>query len=63
MANSIEVLSRILAGPAIPTVPIFDTFVMLTEDSTDARQNWDKSAEVSSTEFLCQVGESVIKHV
>ncbi|XP_021913998.1 integrator complex subunit 8 isoform X2 [Zootermopsis nevadensis] len=55
VANSIEVLSRILAGPAIPTVPIFDTFVMLTEDSTDARQNWDKSAEVSSTEFLCQL--------
>jgi hypothetical protein len=33
---------------------------MLTEDSTDAQQNWDKSAEVSSAEFLCQVGEFVL---
>jgi hypothetical protein len=61
VANSIEVLSRIVAGTAIPTVPVFDTFVMLTEDSTDVRQNWDKSAEVSFTEFLCQVGEFIIK--
>jgi hypothetical protein len=34
---------------------MFDTFVMLTEDSTDAQQNWDRCAQISSTEFLCQV--------
>jgi hypothetical protein len=60
VANSIAVLSHIVNGSAVPTVPVFDTFVMLTEDSTDAQQNWDKSAEVSSAEFLCQVGELVL---
>jgi hypothetical protein len=60
VANSIAVLTRVVAGTAVPTVPVFDTFVMLTEDSTDARQNWDKSVQISAVEFLCQVGESVI---
>jgi hypothetical protein len=50
-----------VSGTAVPTVPVFDTFVMLTEDSTDAQQNWDKCAEVSSAEFLCQVSEFVVK--
>jgi hypothetical protein len=58
--SSIAVLSRIVAGTAVPTVPVFDTFVMLTEDSTDVRQNWDKSVQISSVEFLCQVSEFVI---
>jgi hypothetical protein len=60
VANSIAVLTRIVAETAVPTVPVFDTFMMLTEDSTDARQNWDKNVHISSVEFLCQVGESVI---
>lgn len=60
VANSITVLSHIVAGTAVPTVPVYDTFVVLTEDSTDARQNWDKSVQISSVEFLCQVGKSVI---
>lgn len=55
VANSIAVLSHVVSGTAVPTVPVFDTFVMLTEDSTDAQQNWDKCAEVSSAEFLCQL--------
>jgi hypothetical protein len=63
VANSIAVLSRIVAATAVPTIPVFDTFVMLTEDSSDTHQSWDKSSEVSSTEFLCQVGESVSKHM
>jgi hypothetical protein len=58
--SSIAVLSRIVAGTAVPTVPVFDTFVMLTEDSSDVRQNWDKSVQISSVEFLCQVSESVV---
>jgi len=58
--SSIAVLSRIVAGTAVPTVPMFDTFVMLTEDSSDVRQNWDKSVHISSVEFLCQVSESVM---
>jgi hypothetical protein len=62
VANSIAVLSRVAGGSAVPTVPLFDTFVMLTEDSTDARQNWDKSAEVPAIEFLCQVSKSVDKY-
>ena len=60
MDSSIAVLSRIVAGTAVPTVPVFDTFVMLTEDSSDVRQNWDKSVQISSVEFLCQVSESVV---
>jgi hypothetical protein len=60
VANSIAVLSHVAAGTAVPTVPEYDTFVMLTEDSTDAQQNWDNSAHVSSAEFLCQVGAFVL---
>jgi hypothetical protein len=60
VTNSTAVLSHIVTGTAVPTVPVFDTFVMLTEDSIDAQQNWDKGAEVSSAEFLCQVGLLVL---
>ncbi|KAJ4428910.1 hypothetical protein ANN_25904 [Periplaneta americana] len=55
VSNSIAVLSRVVSLNTVPTVPVFETFVMLTEDSTDARQNWDKSAQVSGTEFFCQL--------
>jgi hypothetical protein len=55
VANSIAVRTCIVAGTAVPTVPIFDSFVVLTEDNTDAWQNWDKSVQISSVEFYARL--------
>lgn len=38
-----------------PKVLSFDTFQMLTEDSTEIKQNWENMCSVNIDEFKCQV--------
>lgn len=38
-----------------PKVLSFDTFQMLTEDSTEVKQNWENMYLVNIDEFKCQV--------
>lgn len=54
--NSVSVLNTILQMPDIkPKVLSFDTFQMLTEDSTEIKQNWENMYLVNIDEFKCQV--------
>lgn len=54
--NSVSVLNAILQMSDIkPKIPSFDTFQMLTEDSTEIKQNWENMYLVNIDEFKCQV--------
>ncbi|GLH06860.1 Integrator complex subunit 8 [Gryllus bimaculatus] len=52
--NSVELLSSQESVPP-PSVPVFETFIGLTEDSLHVKQDWDKGIKISSQEFLCQI--------
>lgn len=54
--NSVSALNAILQMSDIkPKVLSFDTFQMLTEDSTEVKQNWENMCPVNIDEFKCQV--------
>lgn len=54
--NSVSVLNTILQISDIkPKIPSFDTFQMLTEDSTEVKQNWENMCLVNIDEFKCQI--------
>lgn len=54
--SSVSALNNILQMTDIkPKVLSFDTFQMLTEDSTEIKQNWENMYPVNIDEFKCQV--------
>lgn len=54
--RSINVLNQVLAIVDLkPRVLSFDTFQMLTENSTEVKQNWEKMQSISAEEFKCQI--------
>lgn len=54
--NSVSALNAILQMSDIkPKIPSFDTFQMLTEDSTEIKQNWENMCLVNIDEFQCQI--------
>lgn len=53
-SSSIEFLNRLAKVP-VPLVPNEETFIMLTEDSINACQNWEEGYKISENEFRCQV--------
>lgn len=54
--SSVSALNAILQMSDIkPKIPSFDTFQMLTEDSTEIKQNWENMILVNIDEFKCQV--------
>ncbi|XP_018407743.1 PREDICTED: integrator complex subunit 8 [Cyphomyrmex costatus] len=54
--NSVSALNNILQMTDIkPKVLSFDTFQMLTEDSTEIKQNWENMNLVNIDEFKCQI--------
>ncbi|XP_029033449.1 integrator complex subunit 8 isoform X4 [Osmia bicornis bicornis] len=56
VSNSINFLNNILETNDIkPKMLSFDTFQMLTEDSTEIKQNWENMYSISLDEFKCQI--------
>ncbi|XP_025991714.1 integrator complex subunit 8 [Solenopsis invicta] len=54
--SSVSALNNILQMSDIkPKVLSFDTFQMLTEDSTEIKQNWENMYLVNIDEFKCQI--------
>ena len=55
-SDSVAVLQRaIVAQPAAISVPTFNTFQPLTEDSSDVGTLWEQCMQISLEEFRCQV--------
>lgn len=53
---SVEVLNNVLQSNEIkPKVLTFNTFQILTEDSSDIKQNWENMQDIPIEEFKCQV--------
>ncbi|KAK0179235.1 hypothetical protein PV327_008044 [Microctonus hyperodae] len=53
---SVEVLNNVLQSNDIkPKVLTFDTFQILTEDSSDIKQNWEIMQDIPIEEFKCQI--------
>ncbi|XP_011300437.1 integrator complex subunit 8 [Fopius arisanus] len=53
---SLEVLNAVLQMKNLsPKVLTFDTFQMLTEDTTEIKQNWERMRSISPEEFKCQI--------
>ncbi|KAL0269326.1 UNVERIFIED_CONTAM: hypothetical protein PYX00_007105 [Menopon gallinae] len=52
---SVEFLRKILGRISTVTVPTIDSFVQLTEDSTDINVKWTDGVEISAEEFQCQL--------
>lgn len=50
-----EFLNKVLDEISTVTVPTIDSFVQLTEDSTDMNIKWSNGVEISAEEFECQV--------
>lgn len=56
VSNSINVLNNVLESKDInPKMLSFDTFQMLSEDSTEIKQNWENMYPINLEEFKCQV--------
>ncbi|XP_012265327.2 integrator complex subunit 8 [Athalia rosae] len=56
LPNTINALNEILElNDMKPKVLSFETFVMLTEDSTECKQNWENMYSISADEFKCQI--------
>ncbi|XP_046611926.1 integrator complex subunit 8 isoform X1 [Neodiprion virginianus] len=56
LPNTINTLNAVLELNDIsPKVLSFETFVMLTEDSTECKQNWENMYSISIEEFKCQI--------
>lgn len=54
--ESVAVLHRALAAqPSTISVPSFNTFQPLTEDSSDVELSWDNCEQISLEEFRCQL--------
>lgn len=54
--ESVAVLQRALvAHPAAISVPTFETFQPLTEDSSDVETSWDRCVQITTDEFRCQL--------
>ncbi|EFN66767.1 Integrator complex subunit 8 [Camponotus floridanus] len=54
--NSVSVLNAVLQMSDIkPKIPSFDTFQMLTEDSTEVKQNWENMCLINIDEYKCQI--------
>lgn len=60
-SDSVAVLQRALvAQPAAISVPSFNTFQPLTEDSCDVEMLWEQCVQITPEEFRCQVNLSLI---
>ncbi|XP_015607164.1 integrator complex subunit 8 [Cephus cinctus] len=56
VSNALNVLNAVLQSNDLkPKVLSFDTFQMLTEDSTEVKQNWEKMIPITVEEFKCQI--------
>ncbi|KAF3423732.1 hypothetical protein E2986_09347 [Frieseomelitta varia] len=56
VSNSINVLNNVLESKDInPKMLSFDTFQMLSEDSTEIKQNWENMYSINLEEFKCQI--------
>ncbi|XP_063975032.1 integrator complex subunit 8 isoform X2 [Diachasmimorpha longicaudata] len=55
-SHSLEVLNKVLQMPNLkPKILTFDTFQILTEDTTEIKQNWENMRSISVEEFTCQI--------
>ena len=56
VSNSINILNNVLESKDLsPKMLTFDTFQMLTEDSTEIKQNWENMYPINLDEFKCQI--------
>lgn len=54
--QSLNFLNAVLeSNDFTPKVPSLDTFQMLTEDTTEIKQNWENMHCITLEEFKCQV--------
>ncbi|XP_076765909.1 integrator complex subunit 8 isoform X2 [Xylocopa sonorina] len=61
-SNSVNVLNNVLEAKDIsPKMLSFDTFQMLTEDSTEIKQNWENMHPINIDEFKCQIHYDLAK--
>lgn len=60
-ANSVSFLKAVLQLKDVkPKVLSFDTFQILTENSTEIKQDWDNVHSISESEFKCQVNKKLV---
>ncbi|XP_026668358.1 integrator complex subunit 8 isoform X2 [Ceratina calcarata] len=56
VSNSVKVLNNVLEATDIsPKMLSCETFQMLTEDSTEIKQNWENMHPINLDEFKCQI--------
>ncbi|KAG7213745.1 hypothetical protein KM043_002973 [Ampulex compressa] len=56
ISNSVNALNAVLQAEDInPKVLSFDTFQMLSEDSTEIKQNWENMYSIDVNELKCQI--------
>lgn len=56
ISTSVNVLNNVLETKELsPKILSFDTFQILTEDSTEIKQNWENMYPINMDEFKCQV--------
>ncbi|XP_057327093.1 integrator complex subunit 8 [Microplitis mediator] len=54
--HSVQVLNQVIQLKEIkPKLLTFDTFQILTEDSSEIKQNWENMQEITVEEFKCQI--------
>lgn len=54
--NSVNILNAVLQSTDLKLKALsFDTFQMLTEDSTEIKQNWENMYSINIEEVKCQV--------
>lgn len=54
--NSVNTLNAVLQSTDLKLKALsFDTFQMLTEDSTEVKQNWENMYSIDIEEVKCQV--------
>ncbi|KAH0567519.1 integrator complex subunit 8 [Cotesia glomerata] len=54
--HSVQVLNAVIQLTDIkPKMLTFDTFQILTEDSSEIKQNWENMQDISVEEFKCQI--------
>lgn len=55
-SNSVNILNNVLESKDLnPKMLSFNTFQVLTEDSTEIKQNWENMYPINIEEFKCQV--------
>nr|XP_031845085.1 integrator complex subunit 8 [Nomia melanderi] len=62
ISTSVNVLNNVLETKELsPKILSFDTFQILTEDSTEIKQNWENMCPINIDEFKCQIHYDLAK--